>query len=220
MENKKKTNEFKKTKNKINYPKNKKRIYNQMINNYKNDNIDEDINCNNHSNKVLKLNSDNDFIKNNKIHLHQESFIIKNFDVKENYFILNRDINYDINIPNNVEFKAYEEKSENNYKLIYEILKHLNLKVNSVKEINIQKDGNCFYNNLSFFYTNTQEYNFLFRFILFKYCSDYIEEIRKEHPLIFYYGKNYKTKDYIKKIKNKSFFLGILKYPKLYMYLS
>ena len=117
-------------------------------------------------------------------------------------------INYVINIPNDDEFKAYEEKSENNYKLFYEILKHLNLKVDSVKEINIQKDGNCFYNNLSFFYTNTQEYNLLFRFILFQYCSDYIEEIRKKHPLIYYYGKNYKTKDYIKRIKNNSFFAG------------
>lgn len=160
-----------------------------MFKHYKNDNIDEDKNCNSHSNKVLKLNSDNDFIKNNKIHLHPESFLIKNFDVKENYFILNKDINYNINIPNNVEFKAYEEKSENYYKLIYEILKHLNLKVDSVKEITIQKDGNCFHNNLSYFYTNTQEYNLLFRFILFKYCSDYIEEIRKEHPLIYYYRK-------------------------------
>ena len=136
-----------------------KRTYNQMFNHYKDDNFEEDNNCNSHSNKVLKLNSDNDFIKNNKIHLHQDSFLIKNFDVKENYFILNEDTNNDINIPNNVEFKAYEEKSENNYKLIYEILKHLNLKVDAVNEINIQKDGNCFYNNLSFFYTNTREYN-------------------------------------------------------------
>ena len=93
-----------KNKNKINYLKNQKRTYNQMINLYKNDNFDEDNNCNRHSNKVLKLNSDNDFIKNNKIHLHQDSFLIKNFDVKENYFILNKDIYYN----NNVEFKAYE----------------------------------------------------------------------------------------------------------------
>ena len=151
MEHKDKTNEYKKSKNKINYPKNSKRTYNQLINHYNNDNIDEDINSNNHSNKLLKLNSDNDFIKNNKIHLHPKSFIMKNFDVKDNYFILNKDIKYDINIPNDDEFKTYKDKSENNYKLFYEILKHISLKVDSVKEINIQKDGNCFYSNLSFF---------------------------------------------------------------------
>ena len=135
---------FEGNKNKINYPKNKKRTYNQIINNYKIVNNNEDNNSNSHSKKVLKLSSGNDFIKNNKIHLHQDSFLIKNFDVKKNYFILNKDINYNITIPNNAEFKAYEEKSENNYQLIYEILKHLNLKVDAVKKLKFKKDGNCF----------------------------------------------------------------------------
>ena len=81
---------------------------------------------------------------NNQIYLNPDSFIVNNFDVKQEYFNIEEKIEYNLNIPSNNEFK-FIEKSENNYKLFYEILKHLNIKKNRVKEIKIERDGNCYF---------------------------------------------------------------------------
>ena len=111
--------------------------------------------------KKFKLNIDNDFFMNNQIYLNPDSFILNNFDVKQDYFNIKEQIEYNLNIPSNNEFK-FLEKSENNYNLFYEILKHLNIKINRVKEINIERDGNCFFNII---------YNLTYLILIFKYFS-------------------------------------------------
>ena len=95
--------------------------------------------------KKFKLNIDNDFIMNKQIYLNKDSFILNNLDVKHDYFNIEEQLEYNLNIPANNEFKFFK-KSENYYILFYEILKHLNLKINKFKEINIDRDGNCFFN--------------------------------------------------------------------------
>lgn len=84
---------------------------------------------------------------NNKIFLDENSFIIKNFDVKDKYFILEKDITYNIPIPYNSKFDNYNIISEKNYNIFYEISKHKPLNFNQVNEIDIIPDGNCYYNN-------------------------------------------------------------------------
>ena len=136
-------------KKKIKYPK-KKRNYNEINKAYKIIDKSEEKSKNKLTKKKLKLNSDNDFIMNNQIYLNPDSFIVNNFDVKQEYFIMEEKLEYNLNIPSNNEFK-FTEKSENNYKLFFEILKHLNIKKNRVKEIEIERDGNCYFNT---FYIN------------------------------------------------------------------
>ena len=63
--------------------------------------------------KKFKLNIDNDFFMNNQIYLNPDSFILNNFDVKQDYFNIKEQMEYNLNIPSNNEFK-FLEKSENN----------------------------------------------------------------------------------------------------------
>lgn len=114
-----------------------------------------------------------------------------------------------ITIPNDEKFQNYEIKSDNNYKLYFNTIKHLNLQNGDIIEIDINRDWNCYYNNLSMLFTDIEEYNSLFRYTLYKYCSDFSLEIIHEFPHIDYYGKNYETKKYINLIKKDKFFVGV-----------
>ena len=49
---------------------------------------------------------------NNKIYLDSNSFILKNFYVKEKNFTLDKDSTYNISIPNNAEFTNHIYISE------------------------------------------------------------------------------------------------------------
>ena len=71
-------------KKKIKYPK-KKRNYNEINKAYKIIDKSEEKSKNKLTKKKLKLNSDNDFIMNNQIYLNPDSFIVNNFDVKQEY---------------------------------------------------------------------------------------------------------------------------------------
>ena len=42
---------------------------------------------------------------NNQIYLNPDSFIVNNFDVKQEYFIMEEKLEYNLNIPSNNEFK-------------------------------------------------------------------------------------------------------------------
>ena len=116
-------------KKKIKYPK-KKRNYNEINKAYNIHDKSKDKSKKKLMKKKFKLNIDNDLFMNNQIYLNPDSFILNNFDVKQDYCNIEEQIEYNLNIPSNNEFK-FIEKSENNYKLFYEILKHLNIKKKS-----------------------------------------------------------------------------------------
>ena len=205
----------------IKYPKSKKRNYNEMKKSGKTKSKDKNkkikINSKfiannpiNSNNKMIKLNIDNDYIKNNKIYLHPNSFILNEFNINENMLEIEEDLNYNISVPSNKEMQNYIDKSENNYLLYYKIINHLNIEPTEFIEKNINKDGNCFFNNISYFFTNTEDYHLFFRYILYKYCKYYLSEITNYHPLIDYKGKTYSTINYINLIKNTNFYAGDL----------
>ena len=118
------------------------------------------------------------------------------FNIKKEYLYLENNTSYIIQIPEDNSIQDYEIKSNNNYNLFFNINKHLDIQINEVIEVDIIRDGNCYYNNLSLYFTNSQNYNTLFRYILYKYCKDYSSEISEEFPLIDYNGLNYETNKY------------------------
>ena len=61
-----------------------------------------------------------------------------------------------------------------------------------------------------FFFTGSEDYTFLFRFLTYKYLKDYENEITSEFPDIDYFGTIYSTKEYISHIKENAFYAGDL----------
>ena len=58
-----------------------------------------------------------------------------------------------------------------------------------------------------------------FRYLLYKYCSDFKKEIKKEFPNVPYFDLDYETEDYINKIKESSFWAGDLEISQsIYLY--
>ena len=51
----------------------------------------------------------------------------------------------------------FKKKYYDNYILYYNIIKHLDKSDKNIYEIEINKDGNCFYNSLSYFFTRKQD---------------------------------------------------------------
>jgi len=68
------------------------------------------------------------------------------------------------------------------------------------------------------FFTDSEEYNSLFRYTLYKYYSDFSLEIINEFPHINYYGKKYETKKYINLIKEDKFLAGNLEIAEIAAY--
>ena len=60
----------------------------------------------------------------------------------------------------------------------------------------MQSNGNCFYNCLSLFFTGSENYTYLFRYLTYKYLKYFENEIAKEFPNIDYFGKTILTKNY------------------------
>ena len=79
-----------------------------------------------------------------------------------------------------------------------------------MQTIETKPNGNCFYNSLSIFFTGSEDYSYLFRYLTYKYLKDFEKEITKEFPNIDYFGKTISTKNYINHIKENSFFAGDL----------
>ena len=177
MKGLKKKNNFKKKK--FNYPKKiTKRTYNEAKNEWKNREHAA------YNYPKFKINSDNACLLNQKIILDKDSILLKIFNLKEKYLELENNITYSINVPNNYELENYKDISKTNYYLYYYINKHLDLPKNDILEIDINMDGNHYFNNISLFFTKSQKYNLLFRYVLYKYCKDYYNELQKKIPLL------------------------------------
>ena len=85
---------------------------------------------------------------------------------------------------------------------------HLNISKSKLQTIKTQPNSNCFYNYLSIFFTGSEDYTYLFRYLTYKYLKDFENEIANEFPKIDYFGKTILTKKYISHIKENTFFLG------------
>ena len=134
---------------------------------------------------------------------------MKELNIKEDMLEIVEALVYNISIPSNNEMHNYIDKSENNYLLYYKIINHLNGEPREFIEIDINRYGNCFFKNISYFFTNSEDYHLFFRYILYKYCK-YYSEITNNHPLIYYNEKAYSTINYKNIIKNQIFFAGDL----------
>ena len=86
-----------------------------------------------------------------KIENNNNSYLINNFIqfAQFNTINLNTDIPPDNSVENNNLYR-YQNKF-----LYYKILSKEDLNINDVEEIEITKDGNCYFNSLSLFYTGT-----------------------------------------------------------------
>ena len=97
--------------------------------------------------KSLKL---PDNLSSNNIKIN--SFIEKNFNIKKEYLNIDNQLDYCISIPQETLFIKNEKKYFDNYYFYYQIIKHKDINNVNINEIEINHDGNCFYNCLSFFF--------------------------------------------------------------------
>ena len=146
-------------------------------------------------------------------------FVKNKFNVKDKYLKIDKDIEYFISVPNEELLKNMEKEYFNNYIYLYNIKNKIDINIPDIIEIETNHDGNCYYNCLSYYFTGTQDYNFFFRYLLYKYCSDFKKEIKNEFPTVPYFDLDYETEDYINKIKESSFWAGDLEISQsIYLY--
>ena len=86
---------------------------------------------------------------------------------------------------------------------------------NIVEEISITKDGNCFYSNLSYFFTGKEKYNNYFRELTYKYLMANKINIILETPYTYYNDQIIEIDKYIDNIKNNAFYAGDLELSKI-----
>ena len=87
---------------------------------------------------------------------------MSNFNIKNEYLLINKEVSYEVVIPNDFCFKNVKEKYLKNYTLYYYIINHLKIKSDLVNEISIDKDGDCYYHNLSYYFRDSQNYDNFF----------------------------------------------------------
>ena len=90
--------------------------------------------------------------------LQSNNYINETFNIKTDYLLVENNIDYNVEIPIEDSFKNEDCNKYINYYLYYNIINHKDISESLIEEIYIQKDGNCFYNCLSYFFTNTQKY--------------------------------------------------------------
>ena len=86
---------------------------------------------------------------------------------------------------------------------------------NIVEEISITKDGNCFYSNLSYFFTGKEKYNNYFRELTYEYLMANKINIILETPYTYYNDQIIEIDKYIDNIKNNAFYAGDLELSKI-----
>ena len=206
---KKKGNKKSKSKNKYRANQNinkykKKRTYLEMINNNIYNQIENPINFNLMRPKKKESNKNDDAIlENNNDNYSKIKLLIfpqtLNIDQLNNILIL-----FNNEISSQDTYRTY-----NKY-LYHLVLRKENIRFEDSEEIQIKKDGNCFYNNLSFFYSGKEIYNKFFRAIIYKYVNEN-NNILIDNPYIMNdNGENIEVDKYIKNISKDSYYAGEL----------
>lgn len=154
----------------------------------------KDINSNNLENNINNCKEINNLIIYNKFNLY-------------NY--------WDINLPNNNNILSTNKIRFNNKFLYHYILNHENIPKTEVNEFEINKDENCYYNNISYYFTKKQIYNKFFLKLIYDFIQDNKNEIIIENPYtIDNDDNNIKIFDYIKNINKEGFYAGDLEISK------
>ena len=101
----------------------------------------------------------------------------------------------------------------NDNKFLYHlVLNHEDIQTNEAREVTIKQDGNSFYNNLSYYYTNTENYNIFFRKLLYSYIKE--NKISLNNPELSYDGSKIGINEYIENIKRDLTYTGELEISK------
>ena len=112
-------------------------------------------------------------------------------------------------IPSNEELIETETYRKQNKYLYHYIINKEYLPKEYIEEIEINPDGNCFYNNLSYFYTGKEVYHRFFRMLIYIYIKENEDSIIINSPYILIDGdKNIDTDKYIENIKKDTFYAG------------
>ena len=100
------------------------------------------------------------------------------------------------------------------------VLSKQNISKDLAEEIKINESGNCYYHNLSYFFTGTQNYDKFFRKLIYDYIKRNKVSIITEHPytikdILENDNKNknevietIEIEDYIENIKRNTFYAG------------
>ena len=94
--------------------------------------------------------------------------------------------------------------------LYHKVLKKEIIYKNEIIILNVIGDGNCYFRNLSLYFTNNENYHQFFRELLYIYINKNKEDIIKENPYHLYKDKLIKVIDYIPLIKKEKNFAGEL----------
>jgi len=95
--------------------------------------------------------------------------------------------------------KTVKFRNNNNF-LYHFVINHENIDSKYLIEKEIGGDGNCFFRNLSYYYTNLEKYHLFFRELLYNYIIDNQTNVIKDFPQIVIKEKIVNTKDYIPNI--------------------
>lgn len=160
--------------------------------------------------KKLKIKKENDFeISKDKL-IKVEA--INDKESKQNVFQFFGIEANEYNLEQNIKIPIINQKSLNlNNKFLYfNVINKKIIEYQITKEIEIDGDGNCFFRNLSYFFTGTQEYYPFFRKILFLYINKNKEQIAIENPYIEFNNNLIEIENYIPKINTDKNFAGEL----------
>ena len=98
------------------------------------------------------------------------------------------------------EINSTESFRFNNNFLYHYVYNHQNIDKKYILEQEFDGDGNCFFRNVSYFFTHKQIYHLFFREILFNYVIENQNKIILEFPKLIIKDKLINTNDYIPKI--------------------
>ena len=129
------------------------------------------------------------------------------------YFGLNKNeyiLDPYIVIPEYFFIDKYCLQRKKNKFLYHKVLKKEIIYKNEIIILNVIGDGNCYFRNLSLYFTNNENYHIFFRELLYIYINKNKEDIIKENPYHLYKDKLIKVIDYIPLIKKEKNFAGEL----------
>ena len=116
------------------------------------------------------------------------------------YFGLNKNeyiLDPYIVIPEYFFIDKYCLQRKKNKFLYHKVLKKEIIYKNEIIILNVIGDGNCYFRNLSLYFTNNENYHIFFRELLYIYINKNKEDIIKENPFHLYKDKLIKVIDYI-----------------------
>ena len=164
-----------------------------------------------HTNKTLKINNNETFslIKEIDINKDEESKTKKEKILQNSIFIYKNVQFTSINIPASDDEIAETNSFRKNNNFVYHLIySYSNINYQILKQHTIIGDGNCFFRNISFFYSQKEIYHPFFRNFLYEYLNNNKQDIIDNYPDIEVNDILTKTVNYIPKICRNGNFAG------------